>query len=269
MLRSSPEKQSEQIAMSVVQSRSDIEEASALYSRVFGYGEQATLNSRLLRAIIESGGAAISARTAAGELVGFTYGFPGVDAGATYLYSQAAFVAPEKQGHGIGRRLKLAQKAEAIRLGYKSMRWSFDPTLARNAHLNFDILGATSRTFKRNYYDDQNSDRLIVSWDFDSESRARGAMFMGAVSPSSFGLPQADGTAGGCWITLPSNPSLATSILRVRLAVTFTDILRGSAEVISCQRVGSNLSAYRILPIIGPDGASRPSDEPDRRPIAL
>ncbi|XVU29908.1 GNAT family N-acetyltransferase [Actinoplanes sp. CA-054009] len=140
--------------------------ASALYRSVFGYEQpEFGVSPRLLAALRENAGTVIGAFDGAGELVGFCYGFCAVEDGELYHYSQAAAVAPGLQGAGVGRKLKQAQAEAARGTGARTMRWTFDPYALRNAHFNFAILGATAIRFLPDYYDDGDSDRLLVSWD--------------------------------------------------------------------------------------------------------
>ncbi|SNY53287.1 GNAT family N-acetyltransferase [Paractinoplanes atraurantiacus] len=140
--------------------------ASALYRSVFGYEHpEFGISPRLLAALRENAGTVIGAFDEAGELVGFCYGFCAVEDGELYHYSQAAAVAPGLQGAGVGRKLKQAQAEAARGTGARTMRWTFDPYALRNAHFNFAILGATAIRFLPDYYDDGDSDRLLVSWD--------------------------------------------------------------------------------------------------------
>ncbi|MEV4350406.1 GNAT family N-acetyltransferase [Actinoplanes sp. NPDC049596] len=141
--------------------------ASALYRSVFGYEQpEYGLSPRLLAALRENSGTVLGAFEGA-ELVGFCYGFCAVEEGEIYHYSQAAAVAPGQQGAGVGRRLKLAQAEAARATGARTMRWTFDPYALRNAHFNLAVLGATAIRFLPDYYDDGNSDRLLVSWDLE------------------------------------------------------------------------------------------------------
>ncbi|WBM80975.1 GNAT family N-acetyltransferase [Cryobacterium breve] len=181
---------------------------------MFGYtAADHSLNPKLLSAIVGNGGAAVAARDGAGELVGFAYGFVGFESGAPYLYSQAAFIDPAWQGKGVGRLLKQEQAFIARSEGLTSMRWAFDPTLARNAHFNLDVLGARGVRFAANYYDEPFSDRLIVDWSLasaaiGSATRPRAAASIPRASPS--WIPphwerRCPGTGVGRWATATSS----------------------------------------------------------------
>jgi predicted GNAT superfamily acetyltransferase len=64
------------------------------------------------------------------------------------------------------------QRAEVARAGAKVMYWTFDPLVARNAHLNFNKLGVRATQYVRDMYGNGTSplhrgigtDRLIVAW---------------------------------------------------------------------------------------------------------
>lgn len=139
-----------------------------LYRSVFGYSSPAhSISPRLLRGLLANGGSAHGAINAAGDLIGFCYGYTGLDRGAVYHYSQATAIAPAAQGKGLGRRLKLAQATVARATGATTMRWAFDPALARNAHFNLTTLAARGRWFYPDFYGEPESDRMIVEWHLD------------------------------------------------------------------------------------------------------
>lgn len=94
-----------------------------------------------------------------------------------YLHSHQVAVAAQYQNEGLGFALKLAQREEALSRGIQTMRWTFDPTMARNAYFNLQRLGATARTYLPNFYGSIGSrlqaglptDRLLAEWDLASE----------------------------------------------------------------------------------------------------
>ncbi|BCY07423.1 GNAT family N-acetyltransferase [Actinoplanes sp. L3-i22] len=140
--------------------------ACALYREVFGYtAPEWGLNPRLLAALRENGGTVIGALTGDGTLAGFCYGFPGIEAGELYHYSQAAAVKVGFQGGGLGRLLKYGQATVARRTGARTMRWTFDPYALRNAHFNLAVLGAVGIRFLPDFYREPGTDRVLVSWD--------------------------------------------------------------------------------------------------------
>jgi predicted GNAT superfamily acetyltransferase len=138
--------------------------AARLYRHVFGYDQpEYGVSPRLLAALRANSGSVVGALDD-DTIIGFCYGFTAVDDGELYHYSQAAVVAAEAQGHGVGRLLKQAQAEIARGTGARTMRWTFDPYAVRNAHFNLNVLGATGVRFLPGYYGG-DTDRVLVSWD--------------------------------------------------------------------------------------------------------
>lgn len=106
------------------------------------------------------------------ELVGFAFSIPGSRAGHAYLHSHMLAVRSTFRNHGLGRRLKLAQRDDAIEHGFELMEWTFDPLEIKNAHLNLARLGAIARRYSINHYGYSSSplqgglptDRLVAEW---------------------------------------------------------------------------------------------------------
>jgi predicted GNAT superfamily acetyltransferase len=129
----------------------------------------------------EVGGALVGAYDGA-RLVGFAFGFVGLERGRLVLHSHMLAVKSEYRGRSLGYLLKLAQRVRALSQGIKLMTWTFDPLQSRNAHLNFARLGVVCDAYRVNYYGDistsplhraTGTDRLWVTWQLDSERVAR------------------------------------------------------------------------------------------------
>ncbi len=107
-----------------------------------------------------------------GELVGFALAIPGTRAGHPYLHSHMLAVREGYRNSGVGRRLKLLQRDEALAHGMELIEWTFDPLEIRNAHLNIQRLGAIARRYNVNQYGCLSSvlqgglpsDRLVAEW---------------------------------------------------------------------------------------------------------
>jgi predicted GNAT superfamily acetyltransferase len=86
-------------------------------------------------------------------------------------------VNPEYRNLGIGRRLKLFQRDEALARGIRRMEWTFDPLEIKNSFLNVARLGAIVRRYAPNFYGVSSSrlhgqvptDRLYAEWWLDSD----------------------------------------------------------------------------------------------------
>jgi predicted GNAT superfamily acetyltransferase len=119
------------------------------------------------------GGIALGASTSDGTLAGFVFGLTGLQDGEPAHWSHMLAVRRDARDLGVGRTLKEAQRAELARLGIRKMSWTFDPLVARNAHLNFNRLGARIVDYVPNMYGAAMSplhgtletDRLVVSCD--------------------------------------------------------------------------------------------------------
>ena len=254
-----------QFTVQNTRSRELFREASALYARVFGYtSTDHSLNPKLLSAIVANGGAAVAATTDADTLVGFAYGFVGFDGTRPYLYSQAAFIDPDYQSQGIGRLLKQAQRDIATGAGLSSMRWAFDPILARNAHFNLDVLGARGVRFEPRYYDESFTDRLIVDWALEPRDAAQRAGATPAdagraIVPEPATAPTYTATDWGRPVTVGRDihvpiPTVVADVdpvlvdaLRMTLAETFTGLFASGFAPVSCVRMDAATASYRFV----------------------
>ena len=114
------------------------------------------------------------------SLVGFAMSWPGVKSAngeaSPYLHSHMLAVLPAYRDQGLGARLKLEQRREALQRGIRHIEWTFDPLEIKNAFLNIHKLGATSRRYEVDFYGVSSSrlqgglptDRLVAEWRLDS-----------------------------------------------------------------------------------------------------
>jgi predicted GNAT superfamily acetyltransferase len=106
------------------------------------------------------------------EMVGFALSVPGTRSGYVYLHSHMLAVRKEHRNSGLGRRLKLLQRNDALTRGIELIEWTFDPLEIKNSYLNIEKLGAISRRYNINQYGITSSplqgglpsDRLIAEW---------------------------------------------------------------------------------------------------------
>ena len=147
------------------------ERCVVLQIEVWGYSDGDVIPRRVFVVAQRIGGQVIGA-FADDTLVGFAMALPGYRDGMPYLHSHMLAVLPQYRNAGIGRRLKLAQRDEAIARGFELMEWTFDPLEIRNAHLNVHRLGAIVRRYQRDFYGPSSSplqgglptDRLYAEW---------------------------------------------------------------------------------------------------------
>jgi predicted GNAT superfamily acetyltransferase len=106
------------------------------------------------------------------ELVGACVGFFGPPAQAT-MHSHITGVAQGGGRRAVGFALKTHQRSWAMRRGLRTVAWTYDPLVSRNAYFNLVKLAATPAEYLTNFYGDMNdglngggdTDRLLVSWD--------------------------------------------------------------------------------------------------------
>lgn len=106
------------------------------------------------------------------ELVGFVMALPAIRGGRAYLHSQMLAVRDKYRDAGLGRRMKLCQRDDALSRGLEIMEWTFDPLEIKNAFLNIERLGAIVRRYNLNQYGITSSplqgglpsDRLVAEW---------------------------------------------------------------------------------------------------------
>ncbi len=115
------------------------------------------------------------------HLVGFALALPGIKTTSTgpmpYIHSHMLAVENPLRNEGIGRRLKLFQRIEAIQRGIQLMEWTFDPLEIKNSFLNIHKLGVVVRSYTSNFYGVSSSrlqgglptDRLHAEWHLDSD----------------------------------------------------------------------------------------------------
>ena len=106
------------------------------------------------------------------ELIGFALAIPGMRNGHCYLHSHMLAVRQQYRNRGLGRRIKLFQREDALARGFELMEWTFDPLEIKNAYLNIEKLGAIARRYNVNQYGITSSplqgglptDRLVAEW---------------------------------------------------------------------------------------------------------
>jgi predicted GNAT superfamily acetyltransferase len=106
------------------------------------------------------------------QMVGFALSIPGSRNGRPYLHSHMLAVRESYRNAGLGRRMKLAQRDDALERGFELIEWTFDPLEIKNAYLNIEKLGAIARRYTINQYGQSSSplqgglptDRLIAEW---------------------------------------------------------------------------------------------------------
>lgn len=128
------------------------------------------------------GGVAAGAFGPDDDLLAFVFGLTGVTHGALVHWSDMLAVRPDARGRHLGEALKHYQRERCRALGVVTMYWTFDPFVARNAHLNLNRLGATVAEFVPDMYGDTGShvhalgtDRFVAAWPVQTDPVAMSA----------------------------------------------------------------------------------------------
>ncbi|MGW0857977.1 chorismate synthase [Streptomyces sp. NPDC002690] len=167
--------------------------------------------AEVLHSLVHAGGAVHAAYTGRGagrgELCGAAVAVFG-EPSALDVYSFVA--AARTSDRGVGLAVKQAQRAWALDRGARTMRWTFDPLVGRNARFNLVKLGAAGTEYLVDFYgpmadglnDGDESDRLTVTWDLAGEDR----------TADEFAGPRA--LAAGTAVTLATAPDGAPLAVR-------------------------------------------------------
>jgi predicted GNAT superfamily acetyltransferase len=143
----------------------------ALQQEVWGFSDSELVPLRIFSLAPKIGGQVVGAWD--GDcLVGFAMAIPGSRNGHPYLHSHMVAVKESYRNAGLGRKIKLFQREDAIAQGYELMEWTFDPLEIKNAYFNIERLGAIARRYNVNQYGITNSplqgflptDRLVAEW---------------------------------------------------------------------------------------------------------
>jgi chorismate synthase len=159
-----------------IESVMEMHQVEALEKEIWGCEDLDILPATMLSASREVGGVLLGAYHD-NTLVGFVYGFPGLEDGEITHHSHMLAVKPSLRNLNLGYRLKLAQRDRILAQNIRRITWTFDPLQSLNAYLNFSKLGVVSDKYRINFYGESTTsflhqfgtDRLWVSWLIESE----------------------------------------------------------------------------------------------------
>jgi predicted GNAT superfamily acetyltransferase len=110
------------------------------------------------------------------RIVGASVGILARHQGRPALHSHITGLLPGARRIGVGRAMKLHQRAWAADHGIEWIVWTFDPLVRRNAWFNIAVLGAEVHEYLESFYGTMTdainagdeSDRLLVAWPVDA-----------------------------------------------------------------------------------------------------
>jgi len=142
-----------------------------LQREVWGFSDLDLVPLRVFSLAAKIGGQVIAAWDG-DTIVGFALSVPGTHRRYPYLHSHMLGVKESYRNTGLGRRIKLYQREDAIARGVDLIEWTFDPLEIKNAYFNIERLGAIARRYNLNQYGITTSplqgflptDRLVAEW---------------------------------------------------------------------------------------------------------
>jgi predicted GNAT superfamily acetyltransferase/N-acetylglutamate synthase-like GNAT family acetyltransferase len=209
-----------------------LDEMSGLFEQTWG-GHATPMNSHILRAMTLAGNYVAAAMQVGGGLVGASAGFAAIRGEEQEIHSHVTAVRPELRAAGIGRALKLHQRAWALDRAISIVTWTFDPLVRRNAIFNISRLGARPTAYLQNVYGsnmgdeinrDDLSDRFWLRWELESpavDAAAEGARIELVISDEG----KDEGQAGQVRVLLSASPSGAPElepVLEIEPGVRYT-----------------------------------------------
>lgn len=152
----------------------ELEEVKQLESKIWGADDSIPTHQTITA--VKNGGLVLGAYDGK-QLVGFQYSFAGFNGKTPYLCSHILGTDPQFRNMGIGEKLKLAQREEALKLGYSLITWTYDPLESINGYLNIAKLGGVCSTYIPNCYGEMEdllnsgipSDRFLVEWHIERD----------------------------------------------------------------------------------------------------
>jgi predicted GNAT superfamily acetyltransferase len=223
----------------------DCRQVAALEKTVWGYTDaEDVVPPPVLIVSVKRGGILLGAFDSGNEMKGFVYSLPAVKEGRLSQWSHMLGVTPDARASGLGRRLKIAQRAAALEMGIDLIEWTYDPLQAANAHLNFARLGAIAEEYEENIYGDSSSplhsgtptDRLVAAWHLrkphvERRIAAGSGPIVRDASIASAPLVNPS-RPGGVWLLPgPADLTLSARRLLVEIPVGYSEMLTGDPRL--------------------------------------
>ncbi|MET1178460.1 GNAT family N-acetyltransferase [Peribacillus simplex] len=251
----------QEIAIRSLHRIEELEDVRKLESDI--WGENDSIPTHQTITAVKNGGLVLGAYCEE-KLIGFQYSFPGFNGQTAYLCSHILGIDEQFRNKGIGEKLKLAQREEALKLGFSLITWTYDPLESINGYLNIAKLGGVCSTYIANCYGEMEdllnsgipSDRFLVEWHIGkketTDSSGRGIPLDFAIENSliqwetnekglpvpSFTLPLPEQNWDTAFVAIPKDfrtirvtNSQAATEWRMRTRDTFTDLFQQGWEV--------------------------------------
>ncbi len=163
------------------ESHEDRAKCVELQELTWGHDFTEKVPAAMLLVAQKTGGVCAGAFAPDGTMLGYVFGVTGVKDGALMHWSDMLALRPEARGSGLAVALKEFQRDHCRRLGIRTIYWTFDPLVARNAHLNLNKMGARVDEYVVAMYGeatnsplqgDMPTDRYVLAWPVDPAAQA-------------------------------------------------------------------------------------------------
>jgi chorismate synthase len=255
-----------------VETLPEYQECLAIQEETWGAGFRELVPPAILMVAQKLGGVCAAAFAPNGRMLGFVFGMTGPRNGRLVHWSDMLAVRARDQGAHVGERLKLYQRDLVRAIGVETMHWTFDPLVARNAHLNLTRLGARAIEYVPDMYGSNTgspvhggiaTDRVVVAWDLTRSPGAVARPAQGAparpgvlVNPvAADGRPALNGLLDAPLVRiavprdLEAEPNDRRGAWREVTREAFASYLARGYEVIGFQRgQGDDLPSYELSP---------------------
>ena len=224
-------------------------DAVRLQEETWGAGFSEKVPAAILLVAEKTGGVAAGAFSPEGQMLGFVFGLTGVRDGALVHWSDILAVRAEAQGRRLGEAMKRYQRDRCRTIGVDRMYWTFDPFVARNAHLNLNLLGASIDEFVPNMYGTNTgsalhgafgTDRFVARWPVATDPHPM---------PDAPALLAGKPVAGG---PLPDGPNPDAPLpdapdVVVRIPEDYSALLAGDAALATAWRASARRAFLHYL----------------------
>jgi predicted GNAT superfamily acetyltransferase len=248
-----------------VETLPEYQECRAIQEETWGSSFRELVPPAILMVAQKLGGVCAGAFASNGRMLGFVFGMTGIRDGRLAHWSDMLAVRPEARGAHVGERLKHYQRDLVRAVGVDTMYWSFDPLVARNAHLNLNRLGARAVEYIANMYGSATgsplhgtlaTDRVVVAWDLTSalgppQRASRSGVLVNRIAadglPSLDELPQAPRIRIAIPHDLEAEPNERQAAWRAVTREAFLSYLNRGYQVVGFLRGdGRELPCYEL-----------------------
>lgn len=205
-----------------VETLAEYHECVDIQEETWGLNFRERVPSAILMGAQKLSGVCAAAFAPGGRMLGFVFGLTGPSKGELVHWSDLLAVRAEARGGHVGERLKRYQRELVRAVGVETIYWTFDPLVARNAHLNLRRLGARASEYVVNMYGNNTgsplhgtleTDRWVAAWDVAPAHEDAPA------DPRANGVFVVDASSDG---TMPVNKGMSSSsVIRVAVPADF------------------------------------------------